>query len=81
MNIQARKLKLIEQLLQLADVGMIKRLEDILSNKKTDVISLSQEEKTAVDEGLKSIEEGAVFDHETVMSEMRKKYPDIVQRT
>ncbi|MBI2270581.1 MAG: hypothetical protein HYU69_09550 [Bacteroidetes bacterium] len=39
--------------------------------------SLSQAEKSAADEGIKSIEKGNFHKHDDVIAEMKKKYPDL----
>jgi len=38
---------------------------------------LSNELKQALDEGIKAVEDGLVTDHETVMKETRKRYPNL----
>ena len=73
MDIQTEKLKLIEWLKSLTDQTIIESLKlfkDNISNKTDWWESLSDNEKTAIDEGLKDVEEGRIIPH----SEVMKKY-------
>lgn len=40
-------------------------------------VELSDELKQALDEGIKAVEAGQVTDHETVMKETKKRYPNL----
>jgi predicted transcriptional regulator len=78
MNIEAEKLDLIKWLAQIDDSKIIKQFMLIKkSNEETGAVSLSQEEKEAINKGLKSISEGHHRTHVEVKEESKKKYPNL----
>lgn len=56
------------------DDSILKAVYEILNNRNQES-DISEAEKNAIEEGLRSIKEGRTISHETVMSELRKKYP------
>lgn len=69
MDIQAEKLSLIEWISRINDKTIISKLRKI----QTDYVQssdwwneLNQEEKESIERGLKDIDEGRVYSHETV---------------
>ena len=78
MGIQADKLKLIEWLAGVNDDKIIKQFKALqrFNQEKTNK-TLTTEQKSAIDQGLKSIEEGKVHTHESVMESTKSKYPHL----
>lgn len=56
---------------------MFDKIRFSLENKNQ--IELSEELKTALEKGVKSLEEGKSSSHEEVMSRMKKKYPNLIK--
>jgi len=76
MDIQADKLSIIEWLAGINDSKIIRQFKSIQisSQKQTDLTTV---EKSAIDQGMKSIAEGKVHTHESVMESTREKYPNL----
>ncbi len=73
MDIGAKKLELIEWLINLNDNSLIDYLKSIKESKSTDTDwwdNLSSEQKDSIERGIQDINEGRVHTHESVM----KKY-------
>ncbi len=78
MNIEAEKLDLIQWLAQIEDSRIIKQFMLLRrSTEETNPVTLSLEEKDAIDKGLKSISEGRYKSHLEVKEESKKKYPNL----
>ncbi|WP_421871883.1 hypothetical protein [Marinoscillum sp.] len=78
MDIQAEKLSLIEWLAKVDDDRIIKQFKALQQSNEAGLsLNLTLEEKAAVDQGLKSIEEGNVHDHDSVMKSTKEKYPHL----
>ena len=78
MDIQAEKLNLIEWIAGLDDSQIIRQVKSLQNSAMPGgKATLSAEEKTVIDQGLKSISEGKVHSHESVMTASRKKYPQL----
>lgn len=78
MNIEAEKLDLIQWLAQIDDSKIIKQFILLKkSSEETDTVSLSREEKDAIDKGLQSISEGRHRSHVEVKEESKRKYPNL----
>ena len=75
MDIQADKLNLIEWIAGINDSRIIRQFKSL--QKSNQEHSLTSEEKSAIEEGLKSIEEGKVHTHESVMESTMEKYPNL----
>ncbi len=67
MNVQSRKLNIIQNLLSTNDMNVIKRVEDALLDEE---FELSDFEKDSIKRGLKDLEEGRKTPH----SAAKKKY-------
>ena len=76
MDIQAEKLQLIEWLAGINGSRVIRQFKSLQkSNQKQ--IDLTSVEKSAIDQGLKSIAEGKIHTNESVMESTREKYPNL----
>lgn len=76
MDIQAEKLNLIEWLAGINDSQTIRQIKS-LQQSSQQAVELSETEKVAIDRGLKSIAEGKVHSHESVMASTKKKFPNL----
>ena len=78
MDIQADKLSLIEWIAGINDSRIIRQFKSLQKSNQEQVnISLSSAEKSAIDQGLKSIAKGKVHTHESVMQSTKEKYPNL----
>lgn len=76
MNIQARKLKLVQMIINTDKSAILKRIEDVL--KKETVVDwwdeISEAEKKSIEQGLAEADRGELIPHEEVMKEVKAKY-------
>jgi predicted transcriptional regulator len=78
MDIQAEKLSLIEWIAGIDDSRIIKQFKSLQqSNQEQANDSFSSEEESAIDQGLKSITEGKVHTHDSVIQSTKSKYPQL----
>ena len=78
MDIQADKLSLIKWLAGINDSRIIRQFKSLQKSSQEQVnVSLTPEEKSAIDQGLKSIAEGRVHTHKSIMQSTREKYPNL----
>jgi len=78
MNIQAEKINLIQWLASIEDVKIIRQLKMLRNTiQQKEHVTLTNEEKAAIDKGLQSIKDGHVQSHEEVMKSTREKYPNL----
>ncbi|RKQ50564.1 hypothetical protein BXY85_1580 [Roseivirga pacifica] len=73
MDTQSIKLDLIQWLTELKDAEVLKQVQLIKENEDW-WNQISDQEKEAIDYGLKELEEGKGIPHNVVMEETRKKY-------
>lgn len=71
MDLQAKKLQLIEWLLGLQDEQMLRRIENLKSGKDW-WDELRESDKKSIEEGLKDLEEGRVLTSDQVRKSIRK---------
>ena len=77
MDIQADKLSLIEWIAGINDSRIIRQFKSLQKSNQKQVTSLTSAEKSAIDQGLKSIAEGNVHTHESVVQFTKEKYPNL----
>jgi predicted transcriptional regulator len=78
MDIQADKLSLIEWIAGINDRRIIRQFKSLQnSNQEKVSVSLTSAEKSAIDQGLKSIDKGQVHTHESVKDSTKRKYPKL----
>jgi predicted transcriptional regulator len=76
MNIQSEKNQLIQQIMELQDSSVIKKVREFLSKEtKNDdwYHSLSNSEKKSIEKGLQDLENGNVVSHKDVMTSVKNK--------
>lgn len=76
-QLQTDKINIINWINQLQDNSLI---EQIKSMMVSDVCLLSNEQKNAIDEALKSIEKEGITPHNSVMEETKKRFPHLYNR-
>lgn len=85
MNMQSKKLNIIQQILQINDNLLLETLQNIIDfglqrqEGKSEAVAdfweeLSEEQKENVKTSLKQLDEGKGIPHDEVMEELRKKY-------
>ncbi|MCF6352031.1 MAG: hypothetical protein L3J06_03375 [Cyclobacteriaceae bacterium] len=77
MDLQAEKAHLIQWLAEVNDLAVIKQFKALQKSNQEQVSSFTSAEKSAIDQGLKSIEEGKVHTHESVMQSTKEKHPNL----
>ena len=83
MDIQSEKHHLIQQIIELQDSAVVKKLRDFLSKEtKNDdwYHSLSSSEKEAISKGIKDLENGNVVSHIDVMTSVKNKISALKQQ-
>ena len=82
MNIQSEKYHLIQQIIELQDSSVIKKVRDFLSKEiKNDdwYSSLSSSEKESITKGLQDLENGNTVSHKDVMAAVKNKITALKQ--
>ncbi|MGG7037019.1 MAG: hypothetical protein ACI7YS_17765 [Flavobacterium sp.] len=70
MNLQASKIELAKIVLDIENPKLIREIIDLIQSKET----LSQEQKTAIDEALFALENNEGTAHNMVMEETKNRY-------
>ena len=74
MDISARKMALIQWLLDLKDVNMIAHLENLSSATENNSFGLSESEVNGLDHALTQVEKGEIIPGEEVHARLKAKY-------
>jgi predicted transcriptional regulator len=76
MNLQAKKLELVQMILNTKRPAILKKVEDILKKEKvTDWWDeISEAERQAIEKGLEEADRGELIPHKEVMKEVKAKY-------
>jgi hypothetical protein len=76
MNIQAKKLELVQRILNTNKPSLLEKITKIFEQEgETDWWDeLSDEERASIQEGLDQLDRGEGIPHEKVMKEMKAKY-------
>jgi hypothetical protein len=77
-QLQNDKLSIINWISQLQDYSIVEKVKSIMSSP--DECLLSNDQKRAIDEALKSIETKGTTEHNTVMEETKKRFPHLYNR-
>ncbi len=79
MNIVEKRDYIHSHLHQIDDKIINEMFDKVRSNMGDEKEELSEDLKSALDQGLESLEQGRSSSHEEVMSRMKKKYPNLVK--
>ncbi len=76
MNIQSKKLELVQLILNTERPAILERVEEILKKgKSTDWWNqISEAERKAIENGISEADSGELIPHEEVMQQMKAKY-------
>lgn len=76
MNIQTKKLKLVQMIINTDKPSILKKVEEVFSKEKSvdwwDEIS--EAERQSIEKGLAEADRGELIPHEEVMKEVKAKY-------
>ena len=72
MNIEARKLSIINWVSHLQDESMLSRIEQLQSQKQDWWDTISDEERAEIEQGLAEADRGEVISHIEVMEKYKK---------
>lgn len=76
MDIQSEKYHLIQQIIELQDNSIVKKLRDLLSKETKNedwYHSISNAEKDAISKGIQDLENGNIVSHKDVMTSVKSK--------
>ena len=75
LNLQSKKLELVQLILNTENPSTLARVEAVLKGKTVDWWDeIGQEERDAIEKGLSEADKGVLIPHEEVMKEVRAKY-------
>jgi len=76
MNLQAKKLELVQLILNTEKPTVLAMVEAVLKKEQDSDWwdGLSEDERKAIEEGLKEADRGELIPHEQVMKEVKTKY-------
>lgn len=74
MKIEDKKLEIIEWLIHVQDKSVLNQIDFLRKTEEMKWSSLSNEEKEAIEQGIRELDEGKGIPHENVLNDLRKKY-------
>lgn len=74
MNIEARKISLINWISAVQDEETLDKLENLQKEKTDWYDSLNEEDKKAIEEGIKQLDNNIFLTHNQVRSKIREKF-------
>jgi len=76
MNLQAKKLELVQLIINTKKPLTLKRVEEVLKREKESDWwdEISQAERLSIEKGLAEADKGELIAHEVVMKEVKAKY-------
>jgi len=74
MNLQAKKLELVQLILNTEKPSILKKVEDVLKKKNDWWDEISDDERKSIEQGLAEADRGELIPHEQVMKELRSRY-------
>jgi hypothetical protein len=76
MNIQAKKLELVQFILNTKKPLLLRKVEDLLKKEKESDWwdTISEAERKAIDKSVAEADNGELIPHEEIMKEVRAKY-------
>lgn len=77
-DLQNDKLDIIHWISGLQDYSVVEKIKAIMSKNRS--ITMTPEQKTAIDDALASIEENGTQHHDSVMEKTIKKFPQLFQK-
>jgi len=77
-ELQNDKLNIIHWISELQDYSVVEKIKSIMSTTKD--VSLSVEQRNAIDEAFVSMEQQGTVSHESVMEQTKQKFPHLFQK-
>ncbi len=74
MSIESRKISLAQQLFAIQQEAILDKIEAIL---KGEFSVLTNQQKSAIDKGLNTLDNGDKIPHNQVIAETKKRYPNL----
>ncbi len=74
MNIETRKISLINWLSRLSDEKLISKIESLQQQETDWWNTISEDERKAIDEGIAQLERGEYYTHEEVRSRIKERF-------
>jgi len=74
MNLQAKKLELVQLILNTEKPAILKKLEDVFKKKADWWDEISDDERRSIEQGLAEADRGELIPHEQVMKELKSRY-------
>jgi hypothetical protein len=74
MNLQAKKLELVQLIINTEKPSILKKVEDVFKNKADWWDEISEDERTSIEQGLAEADRGELIPHEQVMKELKSRY-------
>ena len=77
-QLQNDKLNIIHWISELQDYSVVEKIKSIMSTAKD--VSLTLEQRNAIDDAFVSIEKNGTKSHDAVMEQTKKKFPQLFQK-
>jgi len=74
MNLQAKKLELVQLILNTEKPAILKKVEDVFKKKADWWDEISEDERRSIEQGLAEADRGELIPHEQVMKELKSRY-------
>jgi hypothetical protein len=74
MNLQAKKLELVQLILNTEKPSILKKVEDVFKKKADWWDEISEDERRSIEQGLAEADRGELIPHEQVMKELKSRY-------
>lgn len=74
MNLQAKKLELVQLIINTEKPSILQKVEDVFKNKADWWDEISEDERKSIEKGLAEADRGELIPHEQVMQELKSRY-------
>jgi len=74
MNLQAKKLELVQLIINTEKPSILQKVEDVFKNKADWWDKISEDERKSIEKGLAEADRGELIPHEQVMQELKARY-------
>lgn len=74
MNLQAKKLELVQLIISTEKPSILQKVEDVFKKKTDWWDEISEEERQSIEKGLAEADRGELIPHEQVMKELKARY-------
>ncbi|MBN1791925.1 MAG: hypothetical protein JW830_15610 [Bacteroidales bacterium] len=74
MNLQAKKLELVQLIINTEKPSILQKVEDVFKKKADWWDEISEDERKSIEKGLAEADRGELIPHEQVMKELKSRY-------